>query len=103
VKLSVGDRLTLLTVLPKEGDLLTLRIVRELKESLSFSEEDHVKYKIREEGTQVFWDDSAEGKEVEIGRKAEGLICDAFEKLSSEKHLDIAWLTTAERFLGEAT
>ena len=99
MKLNVGERLTLLTILPKEGDLLTLRIIRDLQASLSFTEEDHVRYKIREEGTQVFWDDSAEGKDIDIGRKAHDIICSTFERLGKEHKLDIGWLATVERFL----
>ena len=99
MKLGVGDRLTLLTILPKEGDLTTLRIVRDLQISLSFTEEDHVKYKIREEGPQVFWDDAAEGKDVDIGRKAHSIICSAFEALDKQGKLEISCLATAERFL----
>ena len=97
--LNVPDRLTLLTILPKEGDLLSLRIIRELQNTLAFSEEDHVKYKIREEGTSISYDDKVEGKEVEIGRKAYSLICAAFEDLNARKKLELGWLPTAERFL----
>ena len=39
--LSVKGRLMLLGILPAEGDLTTIRIVRELREGLSFSETEH--------------------------------------------------------------
>lgn len=38
MKLNVLERLALLEVLPKEGDFVTLKLVRKLRESLSFNE-----------------------------------------------------------------
>jgi hypothetical protein len=38
MKLNVIERLALLEVLPREGDFVTLKLVRKLRESLSFSE-----------------------------------------------------------------
>ena len=38
MKLAILERVKLLEVLPKEGDILTLKILRKLRESLSFSE-----------------------------------------------------------------
>ena len=40
MELTYVERLKLLQALPPEGDLLTLKIVRKLRETLSFSEED---------------------------------------------------------------
>lgn len=40
MELTIIERLKLLEVLPKEGDLLTLKILRKLRESLSFSEDE---------------------------------------------------------------
>ncbi len=41
MKLSVGERLQLLALLPSEGEITSLKILRKLRESLSFSEEEH--------------------------------------------------------------
>lgn len=40
MELSIMERIKLLEVLPQQGDLLTLKILRKLRESLSFSEEE---------------------------------------------------------------
>lgn len=40
MELTILERIKLLEVLPKEGDLLTLKILRKLRESLSFSEDE---------------------------------------------------------------
>ncbi len=41
MKLTVLERLLLLNLLPEAGNLTTIRIVRELRESLSFTEDEH--------------------------------------------------------------
>lgn len=40
MELTILERLKLLEALPPQGDLLTLKIIRKLRESLSFSEEE---------------------------------------------------------------
>jgi hypothetical protein len=40
MKLSIVERLRLLEILPQQGDIGTLKIVRRLRETLSFSEEE---------------------------------------------------------------
>lgn len=41
MEFDVTDRLMLLDILPREGDYTTLKIVRELRDELSFSEDEH--------------------------------------------------------------
>ena len=40
MELNVLERLTLLEVLPREGDFVTLKLVRKLREALSFNEKE---------------------------------------------------------------
>lgn len=47
VKLQVAERINLLSILPREGDFLTLKIVRQLRESLSFKDAEHDKLKFK--------------------------------------------------------
>jgi len=47
VKLTPFERLTLLNILPPEGDLSAIKIQRQLRESLSFSEAEHAKLGIQ--------------------------------------------------------
>jgi len=60
LKLNTAQRLVLLDVLPKEGNYTTLKIVRKLKESLSFSEEEHKRLKFVQDGDGVRWDEKGE-------------------------------------------
>jgi len=46
MKLSVLERLKLLEVLPREGNITTIKICRELREALTFKEDEHVLFGI---------------------------------------------------------
>ena len=102
MKLNVLQRLMLLNVLPKEGNFVTLKIVRDLKNELSFSEEEHKKYKFVESNGRVNWNPAAEQfKEVHIGEKATDIIVEALKKLDKEKKLREGHLTVYEKFVKE--
>ena len=103
--LSIYERLMLLSILPKEGSITTIRIVRELRESLSFTSDEHTLYsidiKVNEDGTSnITWKDKPEtgGEwepvEIDISKKAHEVIMETFEKMSTNKqftesHLDL--------------
>lgn len=98
--LSVLERLLLLGVLPAEGDITTLRIVRQLQDDLSFSEQEHADFKIAQADGRVTWDRTTERlKAVTIGPKALGLIAEALRKLSDQKKLQPQHIDLYERFV----
>jgi hypothetical protein len=89
MKLSVKDRIILLGILPATGDFLTLKIIRKLREELSFSEEETKTLKLCNDGQQVKWDAEADPtKDVAIGEKADELIVSALKKLDEKKELN---------------
>lgn len=86
--LSVKQRLVLLGILPPEGNLTTIRIVRELREGLSFSEAEHSDLQMVQEGEQIRWEQGATpDKKLDIGPKAVEVVRDALKKLDDEKKL----------------
>jgi len=86
--LPVKTRLMLLGILPAEGDLTTIRIVRELREGLSFSEAEHKDLQMMQEDNQVRWAEGAVPEKVlDIGPKAQEVIRAAIKKLDDEKKL----------------
>jgi len=88
MELTVAERLVLLSVLPEQGDFTTLKVIRALRESLSFSEEEHKEYQFVQEGQQVRWNSEVEqSKEIEIGEKANDIVVLALSKLNEEKKL----------------
>jgi len=100
MKLDVRERLVLLSVLPQEGSFITLKVVRKLREDLSFNEEEIKQYNfVQGEGT-VTWDDNAEQtKEIEIGEKATDIIVDALKKLDEQKQLKLEHCSLYEKFV----
>ena len=102
MELDVAERLVLLQLLRDvEGDLTTLRIIRDLKASLSFSEEEHKVHNFRQENGLSFWDHPDKTKDVDIGDKAMEMVRKRINELSAMKKLHIDALTVCERFLEE--
>lgn len=94
------DRVVLLDILPQMGDITTVRIVRSLREELSFTEAEHVKFGIKALDGRVSWKTSA-AKEIEIGPKAREVIVNSFKWLDGQKKLTLVHLEMYERFVGK--
>jgi hypothetical protein len=104
MKLTVLERIALLNILPAEGDFVTLKIVRNLKMDLSFSEDEIKALKVEQKGAQITWDLTKEtpgGKEIKIGEKATDVIVAALKKLNAEKKLIEQQFTIYEKFVKE--
>lgn len=101
-ELTVPERLALLNILPKEGDFTTIKLMRKLRESLSFDEEELKKIEFVQEGDQVRW--NAEGaagilKQCQIGEKMTDTIHDVLKKLNDEKKLTDQHFSLYEKFV----
>ena len=100
MELNEGERLVLLSVLPEQGDFTTLKVIRTLRETLSFSEDEHKEYQFVQEEMQVRWNDKAEqNKEIEIGEKANDIIVLALSKLNEDKKLKMEHFALYEKFI----
>jgi len=108
-KLNIAERVALLNILPPEGNLVTLKIIRELKTDLSFSEEEVKRFKIKANpapgglGSFITWDSdfTKETKEVEIGNVAKDIIVEQLKALESQKRLRMETLDLYEKFVVE--
>jgi len=108
MKLTVHERLMLGNILPQEGDFVTLKVLRNLKMDLSFSDPELKKWSIRTSDGRVDWrlfndknkpiDQEAE---IEVGGKAKDIIVKALAELNEKKKLREEHLTLYERFIGE--
>ena len=100
MELSIMDRILLLNILPGEGDITTIRIVRQLREDLSFSEQEHKDFGIVNEENQIKWDPAkAQPKEVEFGPKVAKLVSKALKKLSDSDKLTTQYVDLYDRFV----
>lgn len=101
MKLSITERIALLGVLPKEGNAVTLKLVRELRGDLSFSEDEIKRFsmEISADGS-VRWDaDSAEDREYSFGDTTKGIISDSLRRSESQKQLPLTLLSLYERLI----
>jgi len=93
-ELTILERLLLLNILPPAGDLVTIKIVRHLRESLSFTEQEIEERQIvQHEGGNVTWIEG-EPKAFELGAKAIETVVNVLKKLDKdgkveEKHLSL--------------
>lgn len=108
MKLSVVDRILLLNNIPPQtGDITCIRIVRKLREDLSFSDEDYklpLELKLDKKTQNYKWNTQADPmKDVEIGDKAMEIVVDAvkmFTKVFQERDaLPEQFMITIEKFL----
>ena len=101
MKLTVFERLMLLNILPKEGNFVTLKIVRELREGLSFNEKEikELDLKIDDKGNATWNPAKDKNKDVEIGGQANKIIVETLEKLDKDKKLTESHLSVYEKFI----
>ena len=100
--LSVIERLALLNALPVQGDITTIRIVHDLRQSLAFTEEELAALNFRDEGDVVKWDEGSPDKEIALRPKALEVIVKALKRLSNEGKLTEDHLAVYDRFMTEA-
>lgn len=101
MELGILERLVLLNSLPAQGDITTIKIVRKLREDLSFSEEEHAQLNFKQEADQLLWNkDAPVTKDVTLGEKALKVIRDALVSLNQKKELHADHLDVYEKFVG---
>ena len=100
MELSIIERLVLLNILPKEGNFLTLKLIRQLRESLSFDEAEIKAVNLRQVDEKVAWDmDKAVSKKIEIGEKMSDLVVGTLKDLDKEGKLKDEHFSLFEKFV----
>jgi acetamidase/formamidase len=125
MKLSVYERLILLNILPIEGDIITIRIMRQLRETLSFTEEEYrdLQFKnihicpeceTKAEGPgeclkcqsrlvftgEIKWAEEADRpKEFTFGDVSSRIISERLQELSQQKKLKESHINLYEKFV----
>ena len=100
MKLNVMERLTLLQILPKEGNFATLKITRELISNLGLSEADYKEFEINQKDGLITWNEKGgEDRAIVIGEKATDIIIESLKKLDEEKKLEDRHFSLYEKFV----
>jgi len=100
MELSIKERLMALGALPAEGDYSTLKILNQLRLSLSFSEKEVADWGIESdlEDNRTTWT-TDEVVEIPIGEKATDILVASLKKLNREKKLNTDMMTLYEKFI----
>jgi len=103
MKLSITERMLLLHILPPQGDIITLRLVRNLQADISLSEKELKEISYKRDGGQVTWNDEkakkVKPKNIEIGEICLGIIREELTKLNDKKQLTQHHIPLYERFV----
>jgi hypothetical protein len=100
MELTVKERLVLMGMLPKESNFTTLKIMRKLREELSFSEEEHAIIQFKQDGPQLSWNFQANvTKDVPIGDMMMELIKSDLKKLDKDGKLTEDHFSLFEKFV----
>ena len=100
MELTVSERLVLLGILPKEGDFTTLKIIRQLREELSFDEAENAEIGfVTDEPGRIQWSNEII-KPLPIGEKATDTIVACLKKLNDDKKLTDQHFSLYEKFIG---
>lgn len=101
--LTIKERFLILSILPSEGNIVTLKIVRDLRDNLGFSEKELKDLGIEQhpEMGNVTWDNAHDSDtfEIPIGEKAKDVIVDALQKASDTNKLSVDHIPLYERFV----
>ena len=101
VELRVAERLMLLNLLPQEGDIPLLRVIREAQTVIGLSEEELKVLELKQEGERVFWKSEADVvKDIKIGATATRLLQEKLESLNAADKLGLNQLALYEKFVG---
>lgn len=103
MKLTLGQRIQVLQILPSKGDIKTLRIVKDIESKLSITQEEIVKYEFNTtpDGKAYTW--NKEGVTDEVDYEFSDLeiseVKKALQKLEETKELDKSMLNLYDKFI----
>ena len=104
MKLLIADRINLSNILPEKGNAVNMKLLRDLKGELSFSEQEIKKYKIKAEQVeneiQYNWKSEFDTeKEIKIGATLNVLIVDIFKDLDAKEEITDSLLNLYGKFM----
>lgn len=106
MKFNIPERISILNILPEEGDVVLLRVLRELQTKVGFTAKEIKDWKIRQEADEkgrpyVLWDNEYVGvmTEIPLNDVERGIITDKLKLLNTRKMLNISMLGLYEKFV----
>ena len=100
MELNVLERILLVQTLPSEGSFTNLKLLRLVKEALSFDEEENKSLNFVMDGDMMRWDESAAiVKDVEIGDVVHKLIKKKLMALDEQEKLTENHISLYDKFV----
>ena len=99
VLLTVMERFGLLGILPKEGNVLTMKLVQGLSDLLGFDEAEQEAIGFKQEADRITWDPKAKPQDLDIGALSRDLLRDALKKLDDEGKITMELLPLHDKFV----
>jgi len=101
-KLTVGERLIILQILPKEGNFTTLRLTRDLGNKVGISADEFEEFEIKQEENLIKWNDKGSiEKSIDFKNKEIEIISAELKNLDKEKKLEFRHFSIFEKFIGD--
>lgn len=88
VKLNVGERMIILSLLPKEGSIITIKLIRELILRLGLSAEEFVEFGIQQNETSIAFNEKGkEQRDFELNEVEVELIRTSLKDLNTKNKI----------------
>jgi len=98
--LSAKERITLLGILPGQGNFRTLSAVQKLRDNLIFTEQEAKTWEIRQEEDRVFWNpEKTKDVDIQIGEIGLEVIEESLSNLDKDKKLTTDHLSLWDKFI----
>jgi hypothetical protein len=102
MKLTVLERLYLLALLPQKEEISVLKIIRDLKNSLSLTEEEYKEFDVKVEGGITRWNEKGlEEREISIGEVATKVCVNALKEADKQKLLTEQHISLYDKFVND--
>jgi len=98
--LNVGERMITLTILPQEGNIITLKMIRDLKSKIGLSAQELKEFEVAQDGERVKWNQKGlVPRDFDFAEAEIDLIKKQLKKLDSDGKLHQDMLPVYEKFV----
>ena len=102
MRLNIGERFVVLSLLPEAGSFINLKLIREAREACSFDEEEHKKFNFAVNGPAVTWNVDSEEEaysEIEISGPVKEIIISKLKELDAAEKLEERHVSLFEQLI----
>lgn len=102
-EMNIQERLLVLNLLPKEGSILTLRVIKDIIKTVGLSDKEIQEWEVKQTETgSVTWNQNkVKLKKIVLGDTAASIITDALKKQNKEEKLAMEYVDIYDKFVKE--